>query len=118
MREVFGFILNIRYIEKGFVNGDLFHQTSGRMENIHYLLRDFAVDAMMPGHDDQPRAESERFAHRHGAPYSHRTRSIGAGCHNSAFIRFATHSKGFTAEFGIARLFYSAVESVQVKVQN
>ncbi len=35
--ESFGIVLNIRDVEKSFVNGDLFHETSDIMQSFHHL---------------------------------------------------------------------------------
>src|SRR6185503_18672998 len=105
-------------IQKGFVNGDLFHQSSEIVQALHHLTRDFAVEVVTRRNDDQPRAESERFRHRHGRTDSHPPRSIRAGSHYAAFIWLSSHCKGFVAQLRVASFFHRAEEGVQVYVKD
>ena len=44
--SVSGCSANIADIEKGFIDGDLFHERSEVMQALHHLARDFAIEVV------------------------------------------------------------------------
>ena len=88
------------------------------MQDCHHLARDLAIQAMTRRNDDQARAESDRFTHRHGASHPVASGRIRAGRNDPALIRFASHGECLAAQGGILVLLHGAEERIEIDMQD